>query len=96
MSNLHKLALIIWIFLSLIVGIGAIAFEISIKTELVNLPLQINQKIETTIYRLPQTSLNLSLQFKNVKDSNWHGSPELKDGPSAVLKNGGARSYRPR
>lgn len=53
MSNLHKLALIIWIFLSLIVGIGAIAFEISIKTELVNLPLQINQKIETTIYRLP-------------------------------------------
>ena len=88
MSNLHKLALIIWIFLSLIVGIGAIAFQISIKTELVNLPLQINQKIETTIYRLPKTSLNLSLHFKNVKDSNWHGSRELKDGPSAVLKNG--------
>lgn len=88
MSNLHKLALIIWIFLSLIVGMGIIAFEISTKTQFVSLPLQINHTVETRIFRLFKSNIYLSLRFKNVKDSNWHGSNKLKDGPSAFFKNG--------
>ena len=95
MSNIHKIALIIWILLSLIVGMGIIALTISTKTQFVSIPLQINQKVETRVYRLLQSNLYVYLSFKNVKDSNLHGSHKLKDGPYASFKNGIANYQEP-